>query len=137
MKNQIELIPTGNPSIFDVQLKLEFQSRFIGKVDTTGDGTFLTIRKSEHLFKKINAIGINYSLLKDERTPFKWIVIDYQHHKLITSRNYFLTYGKCFKFGNQGFELQCFLPLILFGIDKARLHEAQRTIQHNLFAEVM
>lgn len=137
MQNQIELIPTGNPSIFDVQLKLDFQSRFIGRVDTTGDGTFLSTRKPEHLFKKTNAIGINYALLKDERIPFKWIVIDYQYHKLVTSRNYFLAFGKCFRFQNQGFELQCFLPLQLFDIHKARLHEAQLTIQQNLFAGVM
>ena len=137
MKNQIELIPTGNPCIFNVQLKLDFQSRFIGKLDTSGDGTFSTVRKPQHLFKKLNAIGINYSLLVDDKIPFKWIIIDYQCHKLVTSRNYFLTFGKCFKFQNQGFELQCFLPLDLFGIDKVRYFEAQRTIQQDLFAGVM
>ena len=137
MTNQITLIPTSQPNIFDIKLDLSFQSRFIGKLDTAGDGTFLTTRKPEHLFKKTNSIGINYSLLVDDKIPFKWIVIDYEHHKLVTSRNYFLTFGKCFKFGNQGFELQCFLPLVLFGIDKARYFESQRTIQQNLFSTVL
>ena len=36
----------------------------------------------------------------------------------------------------QGFELQSFLHLDLFGIDKARLFESQKFIQQNLFDEV-
>ncbi len=133
----IELIPTKYPSVFQIQLNLNMQTRYIGKLDTAGDGTYLTQRKPQHLFKKLNAIGINHSLLIDESIPFKWIVIDIDGHKLVTSRLYMLTHGKCYKFGNQGFELQCFLPLEEFGLSKARNFEARQVIQENLFSEAV
>ncbi len=129
----IELIPTKYPSVFQVQLNLEMQTRFIGKLDTAGDGTFITKRKPEHLFIKTNSLGINHRFLTDESIHFHWIVIDYDGQKLVTSRLYMLTHGKCFKFGNQGFELQCFLPLSEFGLNKAREFEARQIIQENLF----
>lgn len=133
MNSQLQLIPTKQPSIFNVQLNLPFETRYIGKLDTEGEGTFLTKRKEKHLFKKLNSIGINYSLLKDEFIPFKWIVIDYQSRKLITSRRYFLKHGQRYKFSNEGFELQCFLSLDLFGIDKAREFESRLCHQCSLF----
>ena len=133
-KKLISLKQTKNPSVFEVQLNLEMETRYIGKLDLTGDGTFLTLRKPQHLFKKLNAIGINQTLLNDESIPFKWIVVDFEGHKLVTSRLYWLNFGKCFKFGRQGFELQCFLPLNEFVIDKARGFEARQVIQENLFS---
>jgi len=137
----IELIPTKYPSVFQIQLNLNMQTRYIGKLDTAGDGTFITQRKPEHIFHKYGgaqgSLGINHSLLIDESIPFKWIVIDIDGHKLVTSRLYMLTHGKYFKFGNQGFELQCFLPINEFGISKARELEARQVIQENLFSEAV
>lgn len=130
----IGLIPTKYRSVFNVQLNLESQTRYIGKIDTAGEGTFLTNRKAKHLFKKTHSLGVNHSLLVDESIPFKWIVINYERRKLVTSRLYVLTHGKCFQFGNKGFELQCFLPLDSFGIQKAREFEAAQTL--NLFGQV-
>lgn len=132
--NRIILISTKTPNIFNVQLSLDFQSRFIGRLDISGEGTFTTSRRPEHLFKKTNAIGINYSLLTDSNIFFKWILIKFQNHSLVTSRDFFLENGKCFKFQSSGFELQCFLPLDKFGIETARIYEAKRVIQQNLFA---
>jgi hypothetical protein len=136
-KKQIELVPTKIPFFYNVQLNLDHQTRHIGKLDMAGEGTFLTNRKPEHLFKKLQAIGINHSLLVDEKIPFRWIVIDYQGRKLVTSRLYFLTHSKCFKFGNQGFELQCFLSVKDFDLSRAREFESKQVIQENLFAEVI
>ena len=127
----IELIPTKYPSVFQVQLNLEMQTRFIGKLDTAGDGTFLTNRKPQHLFNKTNSLGINHYLLTDESIPFRWIVIDYDGRKLVTSRLYILTHGKCFKFNS--FDLQTFLSLPEFGLNRAREFEARQVIQENLF----
>lgn len=135
--NQIILVPTKQHNIFNVKLNLPFQSRFIGRLDVTGQGTFTTSRKPEHLFRKNNSLGINYSLLTDNNIFFKWIVIQFENHSLVTSRDYFLKFGKCFKFQNSGSELQVFLPLSEFGIEKARYYEAKRLIQQNLFAGVM
>ncbi|MCK9212090.1 MAG: hypothetical protein M0P61_14710 [Ignavibacteriaceae bacterium] len=134
MKKLIELIPTKYHSVYNVQLNLQEQTRYIGKVDIASEGTFLSDRKQKHIFRKTNSLGINHSLLVDESIPFKWIVIDFEGRKLVTSRLYFLTHSQCFQFGNKGFELQCFLPLELFGIQKAREFEAAQTL--NLFQEV-
>ena len=133
----VELIPTRYTSVFQVQLNLEMQTRYIGKLDKAGDGTFLTTRKPEHIFNKYGgeqgSLGINHSLLTDETISFKWLVIDFPGRKFVTSRLYMLTHGKCFKFGNQGFELQCFLPLSEFGLNKTRECESRQVIQENLF----
>lgn len=48
----IHLIPTKQPDVYQVQLSLDFQNRYIGKLDVTGDGTFSTNRKPEHLSEK-------------------------------------------------------------------------------------
>ena len=132
-KKLLELNPTKYPSVFKVQLNLEMQTRYIGKLDIAGEGTFLTNRKSKHLFKKLNALGVNHSLLIDESIHFKWLVIDFEGKKLVTSRLYFLTYGKCYQFGKAGFELQCFLELDKFGLNAARKFEAEQVIQGSLF----
>lgn len=130
--NQIILTPTKNKSIFDVFLNLPFEKRWLGKIDTTNK-SFITTRKPQHLFKKLNAIGLNLELLKDTAIPFKDIVIEYESQKLITSRDYFLTHGKCFKFGSRGFEYQKFLPLSEFGLSKVEEYESRQCVQQSLF----
>lgn len=131
--NEIVLVPTKNHTIFNVKLNLPFQSRFIGMLDVTGDGTFTTNRKPEHIFRKNNSLGLNYSLLQDSSIPFRWVLIRFQNQNLVTSRDFFLENGKCFKFQNQGYELQCFLPMDKFGITQARYFEARQCIQQSLF----
>lgn len=129
----IELIPTSYSHVYTVQLNLPMCTRHIGQLDTAGEGTFLTNRKPKHFFRRTNSLGLNHSLLTDESIQFKWVRILYDGHSLITSRLYFLTHGRCFKFGNAGFELQCFLPLAEFGINKARAFEAEQTEQLTLW----
>jgi len=139
--SQIKLIPV-KINKFNVYLNLGFPTRFIGELDTTGDGTFTCSRKEGlHLFRKTNSLGLNYELLTNKNIPFKWIVVKYtksdgSFSNLVTSRDYFLHYGKCFKFDSKGFELQCFLPIEEFGIHKAREFEARKSSQLNLFSEV-
>jgi hypothetical protein len=139
--HSLRLYPKKKQNCFDVCLELPFQSRFIGELNLSGEGTF-TCKRSEtkHLFNKLNSLGLNYQLLKSEKVSFKWIVIIYtekngNHVKLVTSRNYFLHHGYCYEFANRGFELQCFLELEKFGIEKARLFESQSIIQENLFED--
>ena len=134
-KKLLELIPTKYPSVFNVQLNLEFETRYIGKLDKAGSGTFITQRKPKHIFHKYGgtegSLGINHSLLTDESIPFKWLIIEFEGHKLVTSRLYFLTHGKCFKFNS--FDLQVFLKINNFGLNIAREFEARQVIQENLF----
>lgn len=125
---------------FDVCLIMDFENRFIGEIEFAGDGTFTCRRtESKHLFRKLNAIGLNHKLLSSDKISFKWIVINYQtgngfNKKLITSRDYWKEFGKVYQFSKQGFEVQSFLSLDKFGIDKARQFEQSKTI--NLFSEV-
>ncbi|NMB81420.1 MAG: hypothetical protein GYA14_06340, partial [Ignavibacteria bacterium] len=50
-KELISLIPTKHSNVFNVQLNLDCQTRFIGKIDTAGEGTFITNRTEKHLFR--------------------------------------------------------------------------------------
>lgn len=119
----ISLIPTKHPHLFQVRLNLDFQTRYIGKIDTSGEGTFLTNRKEQHLFRKANSLGINYSLLSDDSIRFKWIVISYNGKKLKSTRNYFIKKGQAFQFSNKGFELQVFVPLEEINLKTAEAFE--------------
>lgn len=129
LSNSIELLKTNKPKIFEVKLFLEFETRFIGVISTISDGTFICKRKSSHLFRKNNSLGINHQLLTSPEIKFKWIVIYFEGQKLETARKYFLAKGKQYRFGNKGYELQVFLPLDEFGMDKARAFEQTNFIQ--------
>ena len=115
----ITLIPTKHPKVYDVKLNLEFETRYIGKIDTAGDGTFISVRNEAHLFRKTNSLGLNYDLLSSEDVHFKNILIIYNGKKLLTTREYFLKKGKIFQFAKKGFELQMFLSLDEFNLKKA------------------
>jgi hypothetical protein len=132
----IELIPTKHSHVFQVQLNLEYQTRYIGKIDTAGEGTFYITRSEKHLFRKTNALGINYSLLSDESIKFKRIVISYCGKKLISTRNYFLKKEKAFQFSNKGFELQVFVPLDELNEKTAQQFEQSFEVQESLFTNV-
>ena len=139
---KIILTPTQHQHVYGVFLILPFETRNLGILDQGGEGTFTTKRNSSQLFRKLNALGLNHDLLTNEEIKFNWIVIDYfdketnLFRKLVTSRIYFLTHGQCYEFTGKGFELQCLLPLPLFGINKAREFEKHIGKQERLFEEV-
>lgn len=130
---QIALIATKHSHLFTVQLKLEHQTRYIGKIDTAGDGTFLTKRNENQIFHKTNSVGINYSLLVDESIRFKNIVISYNGKKLYSTREYFLKKGKAFQFSNRSFELQLFICLDELNRPTVRRFEDSNWIQQDFF----
>lgn len=119
----IEIVQLEEQTFKKIVLNLEFETRYIGVICTSSSGTFFCKRNTSHLFRKQNALGINYELLTSPLIEFKWIVIDFEGQKLITTRKFFLAKGKQFQFGKKGFELQVFLPLCEFGIEKARAFE--------------
>lgn len=133
---QITLIATKYPHIFTVQLNLGFQIRYIGKIDTAGEGTFIINRNEKHLFRKTNSLGINYSLLADESIKFKNILINYQGKKLYSTREYFLKKGKAYQFSNKGFELQIFVPIDELNLQTVKRFEQSFLIQEDLFNQV-
>ena len=130
----LDLIPTKHFHIFKVKLNLDFQSRYIGTLDKSGEGKFLTDRKEKHLFKKTKSLGLNATLLTSPEIDYRLIVINYNGKKMNTTRLYFVTHSKVFKF--IGFEKQYFLPLTEFGLAKAEEYEKSLGTQLGLFGEV-
>jgi hypothetical protein len=118
--------------MYTVGLKLDNQTRFIGKLDRAGAGTSISNGRTEkHLLKKLNAIGINRELC--ERFTFRWLLVPYCGHRLLTSRLYLLKYGKALTFHRAGFECQLFLPLQEWDIEKAESFERTLELQGDLF----
>lgn len=130
----LELVATKHSHIFRVKLNLEFQTRYIGTLDTSNGGKFITERKEKHLFRKTNSLGVNDELLNSPDVNFKYLIIDYEGKKLITTRLYFLTHSKAFTF--KSFEKQYFLPVDLFGQSRAEDYEKSLGSQLGLFGEV-
>jgi hypothetical protein len=107
---RIELVPTKSPQIFTVALKLDHRTLLIGTLDKSGEGTFISSKKTEkHLFRKMNALGINAELCA--RFNFRWIMVPYCGRELWTSRLYILHHGKELTFAKTGYEAQLFLKL--------------------------
>jgi hypothetical protein len=130
----LELLPTKHSHLFKVKLNLEFQTRFIGILDTSGEGKFLTTRKGKHLFRKTNSLGLNEELLSSPDIHFKYITIDFEGTILNTTRMYFKTHSKLFTFSQ--FEKQYFLPLQEFGLNKTKEYEYSLGTQLSLFGVV-
>lgn len=135
LNQELKLIPQKSSHLFTIKLILEYQTRTIGTLDISGEGTLILHRTKEHIFKKINALGFNYQLLSDERIKFKWIKIYCDNKELITTREYCIMMGKVFQFGKKGFELQCFVPLDELNISTVRKFERNKQRQGFLFDE--
>lgn len=130
---KIFLNPTKHSSIWNVELRLPFETRYVGKLDKAGEGTFFCKRKEKHLHRKTNSLGVNLELL--QRFDFKWICIEYCGQKLFTTKLYLLQLGKVFAFDKSGFESQVFLDLDSWGQGKALEFERQLCSQGSLFEE--
>jgi hypothetical protein len=120
----IQIIPTRESNLYILKQVLPFETRTLGSLETSGEGRFFCTRQSKHVFKKLNALAISNELLKSDRIPFRWIEITLNKTKLITTRNYFIHFGKFWQFQKQGFEAQIFLPIDLYGKDKALSYES-------------
>ena len=119
MQSQISLQPPKRDGGQTVVLRLGFETRFIGKLHHE---TFSCTRRQQHLHRRSNSLGLNYSLRTNPGISFKWVVVDFSGKMLVTSRRFWLARGHVYRFS--GFELQSFLPLCEFGIEKARAFEA-------------
>jgi hypothetical protein len=132
-QGQLHLAPTKLPSVFTIELRLGFETRYIGKLDRAGEGTFMCKRTEKHLHRKTGSLGINQELVR--RFDFRWIVIEYAGRRLVTTKLYLLHHGRVFTFGKAGFESQIFLSLDDFGERKALEFETTLVQQGELFAE--
>ena len=85
----IFLVATDKPHIKSVKLR----GKFIGKLDSSGAGTFLTWRSKLHLIKN-RYFGIPVDLLEDERIKFDRIIFFYNEiERYDSSREYFRKKG--------------------------------------------
>lgn len=133
-QSSLRLIPTRYSYLFTVALKLTYETRYIGKLDKTGEGTFISNKRTEeHIFQKSRALGINRQLC--ESLKFRWIVVPYCGRELWTSRIFILQNGQTFTFRKAGFESQFFLGLDKWTLDKAMVPDVGIQKQGDLFSE--
>jgi len=123
----------SQPSCRYTWLRNDGVQKRIGHLDLSGEGTFSSTRKKNHLFKKTQSLGVPLVLLEHENIKFKWIILTYEGKKYTTSRNFFLKFGHKMKFSK--FEKQVFLPLDKFSRSNAERFETLLCHQPNLFAE--
>ena len=132
-ESNIKLIPTKNPNRFTVQLDLPSGKRYIGHINTAGDGAFITEKQKKHIYRKYNSFGVSYDLLHNPNIEFKWIIIMYQGNEYTSTREYYLQKGKITNFTNKGYELQLHVPLEELNIETVNKFEATKPNQLNLF----
>ena len=78
------------------------------------NGEFFVRRYNKHIFRKLDAYGFNYSLMKILKPEMKVIVKQEDGSELHTNVETILTVGDCKQFAQEWFELQIFLPRNLF-----------------------
>ena len=131
--NSLELVQANSSHLYKIKLILRFQTRFIGTLDKSGEGTLIIHRKKEHILKKINAVGINFELLSSPDIHYKRIKIFCDTKELISTREYYLIKGRTFQFSNKGYELQSFVPIDELNLYTIRKFEIDKSRQGNLF----
>lgn len=111
--NGNKLIIDHYPFHANIKLKLdsENRSRNVGTVDFQ-ERTFLVKRQREnHLFRKMNAYGLNHYVLKEAKL-FDRVILKDEKQEWAIPREFILENGKFLNFSNHGgFELQIFIPL--------------------------
>ena len=108
----LELVKSNSTHRQRIKLTVHNKPKFIGEIDSsTDDGVLIIRKKPEHIFLKLNAFGINYQLLADEKLHYKWIKIYCSNKEYISTREYYLAKGRVFQFSSKGFELQAFIPI--------------------------
>lgn len=99
------------------------KNRYLGDIK---DRIFYTYKSENQLFRASNSFGINYKFLSEYGRYFDNICIEYNNRYYFTSRNYFLYYGELLYFKNNGLDKQIFLPLDMFGKEKADNFEIEQ-----------
>lgn len=110
----------GNNIIIDhyttyanIKLKLhaENRSRNIGTLDFSTRVLIVKRIRDKHLFRKMNAYGLNYYLLSEAKL-FDHVRLRDEQNDWLIPRTFILDNGKFLNFSNHGgFELQIFIPI--------------------------
>jgi hypothetical protein len=134
-QNKVNLIPTGNKKRFRIQLSLPTETRYIGFLDTSGEGSYVTERKKKHIYRKFNSFGVSYDLIHNPNIEFRWIIIRCDGKEYLSTRDYFRVNGKVSNFTSKGFELQLHIPIAELNIEAVKQFEKSYPIQLNFFQE--
>lgn len=132
----LEIVKSDSSHRQRIKLTVKNKPKFIGEIDLSAlEGVLIIRKKTEHIYHKLNAIGINYQLLADERLHYKWIKIYCGSKEYISTREYFLAKGRVFQFSRKGFELQAFVPIDELNLETIKKYELKKYSQGNLFDE--
>lgn len=112
--NSIITIRNDNMIKILLRLKLEKRNREIGFVNTKTNTLYITRKRGEHLFRKYNAYGFCYQIIKDAK-KFDKIRLKDEYFEWLIPTEFILNKEnvKFFHFKGIGFELQVFLHLDL------------------------
>jgi hypothetical protein len=113
--NGNQLIIDHYPLHANIKLKLgsETRSRNIGTIDFEKRTLSVRRQREAHLFRKMNAYGLNHYILKEAKL-FDNVVLKDEKQEWAIPREFILDNGKFLNFSNHGgFELQIFIPLDL------------------------
>ena len=108
-----ELIIDHFPAHANIKLKLsaEKRNRNVGTLDFSSRTLWITREREKHLFRKMNAYGLNHYLLKEAKL-FDHVRLKDEKNDWLIPREFILSSGKFLNFNNHGgFELQIFVRL--------------------------
>lgn len=93
-------------------LKDKWETRKLGAINSKWE--FSIRRMNKHIFRKLDAYGFNYYLMKVLNPDMKVVVKQEDGSELHTNVETIMTAWDCKQFAQEGFELQVFLPRNLF-----------------------
>lgn len=100
----------GNAIEIKLKLASEKHSRALGTVNIEEKTLYIKRQKSKHLLIKANAIGFNYSLIRDAKR-FNKVLLMMDGEQYLIPNEHILEHGSFLWFKNEGFEKQIFLNM--------------------------
>lgn len=120
--NQISYERHGN--LIHCYILISGKKKLIGIINEITRTLSKKISMTTHTFNKSHSIAIAYELLK---LDYDYIEIECGYNTYKTTRKFFLEHSTFKQF--TGFELQKFLPINLFGIERAESWEKEQTLK--------
>jgi len=111
--NELHIVKKGIYLTLYLRLKTENRMRKLGRINTSRKIFYINRTREKHLFRKLNAYGLSYEVIKEAKT-FDQIRLKDEYSEWLIPKEWILeTDNKEFlNFQNSGgFELQAFLTL--------------------------
>lgn len=108
---QITLTPTNDNKKQRIKLSFGRTKKIIGVITNYKESIFITKRHTKHIYRKLNAFGVNEELLLRKDIDFDWVIILFDYTLLFTKRKYFIENSELQLFQNSDLDRQLFLRL--------------------------